>query len=101
MKNADSNSKIFHVGDKIVAIFDWTDSTHTKEGVITKISGDICFIDGCFKSEDCLYLAYCWPIAYKQRILDIIQQRQVLKKAYDDSMGLVYKLRNEITLAAR
>ena len=66
-------------------------------GTVTKISKDLCWVDGYHKPENGIYQAYCWPIQYKEELIKIIKIRTALKKQYDDSMTLIYELRNEIS----
>jgi hypothetical protein len=86
---------MFKIGDEIV----WGDIdkvSSLREGTITKIGIDFCWVDNYHKSEDCIYQAYCWPKKYKEELENIITKRVALKKAYDDSMALIYELRNKI-----
>ena len=40
--------------------------------------------------------AYVFPDAAANRLISLVEHRAALKKAYDDSMSLVYVLRNDI-----
>jgi hypothetical protein len=41
---------------------------------------------------------FCWPLQYKNELLAVLTERAKLKKAFDDSMGLVYQLNNMIAI---
>jgi hypothetical protein len=91
------------IGDRIVwegAGTGLTDPTSLKEGTVTKMRGSgaeaFCWIDNAHKAEDCLYQAFCFPAAARGELVEIMQERGRLKKAYDDSMGLIYELKNRI-----
>ena len=83
------------VGDAIV----WArqmDVPTLERGTVTRGKGDTCGVDGKHRAEDCLYSAYAWPARAEVELLAILTERQRLKKAYDDSMSLVYQLSNKI-----
>jgi hypothetical protein len=48
-----------------------------------------------------VYQHFCWPAAAEEELKAIIAQRAALKKAFDDSMALVYQLRNKYSRAAK
>jgi hypothetical protein len=41
--------------------------------------------------------AYVFPFECKQELLEIVNKRAALKKAFDDSMSLVYEYSNKLT----
>ena len=88
------------IGDKIVWYHDLSDPTSKAEGTITRMAiqqqTSVCWVDRKHRPEDCLYLSVTWPAAYAEELAAIVQERARLKKAYDDSMILVYQLRNKI-----
>lgn len=47
----------------------------------------------------CVYNYEIFPFEYLDVLYDIVDKRQQLKKEFDDSLSLVFKLRNEITKA--
>jgi hypothetical protein len=65
-------------------------------GTITNLSKDWCWIDGNHKSEDGFSLFFIWPIAAKDELEKILLERRRLLTAYDDSMKLIYELRNRV-----
>lgn len=73
------------------------DVSTMKEYTITKINTVHNTVTVNNNKELIFYTASIWPVEYKQELIEIITKRQELKKAYDDSMKLVYELRNEIT----
>jgi hypothetical protein len=74
-----------------------------KEGTITarRAGRDIfestVWIDGFHKPEDCIYEMYCWPIEAKEELVAIHIERKMLKKAFEESMILIYRLRNKFS----
>jgi hypothetical protein len=44
-----------------------------------------------------LHRAYLFPVQADNILTQILKERARLKKAYDDSMALVYQLRNAVT----
>jgi hypothetical protein len=49
------------------------------------------------KKFDAHHKGFCWPVAAREELLAVITKRAALKKAYDDSMALVYQLSNKIS----
>lgn len=45
--------------------------------------------------------AFVFPLSAEGEILEVVRQRAALKKAYDDSMKLVYELVNKLTREGR
>lgn len=39
---------------------------------------------------------FCWPVQAKDELIAILTERQLLQKALDRSLGLVYELNNKI-----
>lgn len=89
------------VGDEIIWCHNYEEGP-VRKGTVTKVSGsDFVYVDGHHKAEDCIYQCYCWPAAAEEELKAIIAQRAVLKKAFDDSMSLVYQLRNKHSRASK
>ena len=87
------------VGDEIIWCCDYQKG-HVHKGTVTKVSGtDVVYVDGFHKAEDYICQYYCWPAEAEEELKAIIAQRAVLKKAFDDSMVLVYQLRNKYSKA--
>lgn len=84
---------MFNVGDKILIISDLECESSVHEKTVTKVMKDCV---QCGSPEEVYYTAFCWPARVKEQLLEIIRQRAILKKAYDDSMGLVYELKNKM-----
>ena len=83
------------IGDAIV----WADQMDLpvlNRGTVTQVRGDACWVDGKHRPEDCLYQAYAWPARVEAELVAVLTERRRLRKAYDDSMGLIYQLRNRI-----
>lgn len=86
---------MFKIGD-IVLLVPSLESLEMREGTITRIKGELIYIDNKHKPEDCIYPHFLWPIKAKEQLIKVIATRIHLKKEYDDSMKLVYQLRNDI-----
>lgn len=85
------------VGDKVIWADDMSDEKSVHEGTITKLTKEYCWVDNKHKQEQTMYLMYMWPIAAKEKLIAILIERRMLKKQYDDSMSLIYQLRNAVT----
>lgn len=86
---------IFKLGDGVV----WTaamNKPEISEGVITRLQKDLCWVDNKHKPEDCLYLDFMWPAHVKGALMEVLVERARLQKQLDDSMKLVYELRNKV-----
>ena len=87
------------IGDRII----WTLSVESpdsiREGVVTKYKPqtELVWVNGDHQPEDCIYVGYTWPASAKEQLHAILTERARLKKQFDDSMSLVYQLRNRIT----
>jgi len=86
----------FKVGQRIT----WTGSLDTpaglRDGTVTKVKGDLLWVDNQHRPEDCIYAAFCWPFEVRDELVEVLQKRADLKKAYDNSMALVYQLANDV-----
>ena len=84
-----------NVGDPIV----WAphaDRPEVKAGTITKLNKSYAWIDNYHKPEDCIDRVYIYPAKYLEALLEVLQTRARLKKAYEDSIGQIFELRNRI-----
>lgn len=59
---------------------------------VVKVEGD--YLHGNREGE-IFHRAFCFPEKAEAELTEILKKRQALKKAYDDSMGLVYELVNK------
>lgn len=84
-----------NLGDEIV-YGNLDDVDHMRTGRVTKMSKELIWVDKQHRAEDCISLCYVWPIEAKDELFEIIRKRVELRKAYDDSMSLIYNLRNKI-----
>ena len=80
------------IGDKVIWASDLS-RPELEEGTVTKVQGDAT----CWIGEDCVYTDYLWPARVKLQLLEILEHRQQLLKAYTDSMSLIYELNNQIS----
>lgn len=90
------------IGDRIVWVPDFLDALQMRTGTVTKIDNRdntmlLCWVDNRHKAEDCISQAYCFPASASHDLIDIMNKREELKKAFDDSMKLVYELRNKVS----
>ncbi len=92
---------MFKNGDPIIWFSNLDSADGIRRGTITKIRVDqgmtLLFTDLNHAPEDCLYAAYAWPARVEAELVAILEERARLKKAFDDSMKLVYELRNAVT----
>ena len=89
------------IGDKIFWCTALESPSEIREGTITKMSpktspGQLVWVDNAHRPEDCIFADYCWPIAAKEEMRKILTKRAELKRAFEESMGLIYQLRNKI-----
>lgn len=83
------------VNQPIIWATNMDDPSSIRRGTVVKISGD--FIQYGAKAEDSVHSAYVLPARVEADLIEILAKRQALKKAYDDSMKLIYELVNAIT----
>lgn len=97
---------MFKLGDYVV----WASSLDSireplQRGQLTKIrvnnDGTLLWVDGKHRPEDCLSADFVWPAAFADRLNAIRKTRAELKRAFDDSMKLIYDLRNEAVREAQ
>ena len=100
------------LGDKVVWYGSLDDPNSVRQGTVTKIQPSpdykwgygptsCCWVDNHHKPEDCLYKDYAWPAAFADELAAVVAERARLKRAYDDSMSLIYQLKNKISLATK
>jgi hypothetical protein len=86
----------FKAGDRVVWTNNLDDPSTLKEGTVSSTrkegGSELVMIDG-----EIYYSDFMWPARVKEDLLAILVKRQVLKKAYDDSMKLIYQLSNKIS----
>lgn len=82
-------------GDKILFCDGFNNPNEIREYTITKVNKDTV---QCGSAEMTFYLAFGFPAKYRTELEEICRKRQELKKAYDDSMRLIYQLKNKISL---
>lgn len=86
------------IGDTILVPRSLDDPSGITEHVITKVMKDSV---QCGSPEMVFYSAFCWPIEVKDELIKILETRRALKKQFDDSMGLIYELKNKIVREQR
>ena len=100
-EKGDSKMMKFSIGDKIIWVKYMGDPSLLQEGTITKLrqtdrGESLVFVDNQHKPEDSIYHSYCWPARVKDELLAVLAEQRRLQKAGDDSIELVYQLRNAI-----
>jgi hypothetical protein len=91
---------MFKIGDEIIWVGELTGRAEMRAGRITKIRENkdmpLVWVDNLHAPEDCIYMAYCWPARVRTELTAILAERARLQKLADDSMKLVYELKNAI-----
>lgn len=82
------------VNDKVLVISDWTNPSSNIYGVLQKMNVDNDYHE---VSGELYWKSFVLPMAAEEQVIKIQQIRRGLKKAFDDSMGLVYELLNQIS----
>lgn len=82
------------VGDTILMVTSLDGSDSIREYVISKVGKNTI---QCGSSEMTFYKASCWPLSVKAELETILAERRRLKIQFDDSMKLVYELKNAIS----
>jgi hypothetical protein len=89
------------VGDRICWTGDLDTEANVRDGTVTRTKKDgdfwLVWVDGHNKAEDCIYSTYVWPVAAKDDLIAVLTERRRLKKAFDDSMTLIYQLKNRVS----
>lgn len=85
---------MFSVGERVLIVHDWSKTEPLQEGTIQriKINQDMTeiMVDGQW------YYAHAFmPLAARAEVEAVQRERARLKKAYDDSISLVFELRNK------
>lgn len=81
------------IGDKIIVVGDFSDPSSIREYTISKVHEDTI---ECGSRECTFYKMFCWPIEVKNLLIEIITERQQLKKIYEESISKIYELSNRI-----
>lgn len=80
-------------GDKILVPRDLEHVQPIPEYTVKRVVGDTVYCEG---EGNAFYVAFTWPARARKELEQIIQTRAELRKKLDDSMGLVYELKNKI-----
>ena len=83
-----------NIGDTIIWCSNY-EAGPIRKGVVSKITPTFVWVDGRHKSEDFIYKDFCWPAAAEEELKATIEHRARLKRQFDDSMALVYQLRDK------
>lgn len=83
-------------GDEIVWASDIAEPKSICHGTVVKI------LDGEYlqygsTAADSVHRGFAFPARVEAELVEILTKRQALRKAYDDSMALIYELRNAVT----
>jgi hypothetical protein len=82
------------VNEPVVWATNMDDPATIRRETVVKISGE--FVQYGAKAEDSVHSAYVFPARVEADLIEILTERRRLKKAYDDSMKLIYELSNAI-----
>ena len=82
------------IGDTIIWCSNY-EAGPIRKGVVSKITPNFVWVDGNHKCEDNIYKEFCWPAEAKEDLKAIIEHRARLKRQFDESMALVYQLRDK------
>jgi hypothetical protein len=91
----------FKVGDKVLVVHDWSDSSQNAEGTVIKWrpEREECRLQTTLGNKEPVdswhNTAYVFPLSARMDILTVQNQRAQLKRAFDDSMKLVYEVCNK------
>lgn len=83
---------MFKSGDRVIIIHDWSDP-QSLQWHIAQRETDLVVIMTNGEHYD---KAFVIPELYEKEALEVINKRVKLKKAFDDSMSLVYQFRNKL-----
>lgn len=86
------------IGDTIVWCRNY-EAGPIRKGVVSEATPKFVWVDGNHKCENFVYKDFCWPAAAEEELKAIIEHRAWLKKQFDDSMALVYQLRDKYSEA--
>lgn len=86
------------VGDAIIWCSNY-EAGPVRKGVVSKTTPMFVWVDGRHKTADFIYKDFCWPAAAEEELKAVIEHRARLKRQFDDSMVLVYQLRNKYSEA--
>lgn len=81
-------------GMPIVWANDLDKPSSIQRGTVQKVSGE--YLQYGDKPEYSVHMAFVFPARAEAHLIEILRKREALKKAYDDSMKLIYELRNAI-----
>lgn len=82
-------------GQPIIWATNMDDPASIRYGTVVKVSDE--FVQYGPKAEDSIHTAYVFPARVEDELIEILDERKQLKKAYDDSVKLIYELRNAVT----
>lgn len=83
--------------NKVIVCTDFENTSSIRTGILisqNELTSDIKFDN---EVVACFYNYAIYPIKYFDELVEVVTYRQQLKKTFDDSIKLVYKLRNKIS----
>lgn len=81
-------------GAAIIWATNMDDPASIRVGTVQKVAGE--YLQYGAKPEDSVHSAFVFPAKAESRLREILIKRQALKRAYDESMRLIYELRNAV-----
>lgn len=89
---------MYNKGDRILVSGDLAAPETLKKYTVTRTvkegSEQVVYVE---EGGGPFYGGFTWPERVYEELLGVMKERQKLKKAYDDSMALVYQLRNALS----
>jgi hypothetical protein len=81
----------YKVGDEVVWFHDLSNPSTMQQGTVTKLDREWAWIN-----DYLIHQGFIFPVRVKDELTEIVKTRQQLKKAWEDSIRLVYQLSNAI-----
>lgn len=79
------------LNDTVLVVQNFSDNK-VREAVVTKVTPEFVRVNN---DNEPINAAYCFPMECKAELLQILTKRKELLQAYEDSMQLIYQLRNK------
>lgn len=82
----------FQVGQQFIVATDLSDPSTLSIYTCTKLTASTISAG----PELVFYRDFCWPLSAKDKLLEIMKEKQKIKTATADSLKMVYQLRNKL-----
>lgn len=81
-------------GDTILVCSDYAEPNSITRHKVIKVNKDTVQCEG---EGNIFYLAFCWPLSAEEQLISALEERKKLKTELDNSMKLIYELRNSLS----